>query len=116
MLATVGDILRERGLLRPSSIPLDLGVLAASTAVVATAYILQLNRTKAGRKSRLVVTDGFDDPVQKVVRHAIDSGSVFHCHFLQAWTAIYICAMFSVCWRLRTAFIKGFGNVLEVSA
>lgn len=64
MLDAVGDILRERGLLRPSSIPLDLGVLAASTAIVATAYIVQLKRSKAGRKAWLEVTVLDETPEQ----------------------------------------------------
>ncbi|BDA48301.1 hypothetical protein COCOBI_11-5610 [Coccomyxa sp. Obi] len=58
MLAAVCDILRERGLLRPSSVPLDLGVLAALTAIVATAYILQLNKTKAGAKDLVLLASG----------------------------------------------------------
>ena len=71
MLAAIGDILRERGLLRPSSIPLDIGVLAASTAIVATAYIFQVKRTKAGGKTWHDLTVS-DKPVQNIVRHAIE--------------------------------------------
>lgn len=50
LLAGVGDFVRERGLLRPSSTPQDVGVLAALTAVLATTYIVQVNRVKAGRR------------------------------------------------------------------